>query len=135
MAFGARNIFPIDTQPGTAVGVAIPFNNNSVFFSTYTTQDAIRNNLLNFFLTNKGEIYLNPNFGANLRIFIFEHITSNNMDSLKETIQSLISQYFANIKVDNLNILQSPDTNEITIQLYYTIINTGITDQIQISFT
>jgi len=135
MAFGARNIFPIDTRPGTAVGVSIPFNNNSVFFSTYTTQDAIRNNLINFFLTNKGDIYLNPNFGANLRIFIFEHITSNNMDSLKETVQSLISQYFANIKVDNLNILQSPDNNEITVQLYYTIINTGITDQIQISFT
>ena len=135
MAFGARNIFPIDTQPGTAVGVSIPFNNNSVFFSTYTTQDAIRNNLINFFLTNKGDIYLNPNFGANLRIFIFEQISSNSMDSLKETVQSLISQYFVNIKVDNLNILQSPDTNEVTIQLYYTIINTGITDQIQISFT
>jgi phage baseplate assembly protein W len=135
MAFGAKKIFPIDTKPGTAVGVAIPFNNNSVFFSTYTTQDAIRNNLLNFFLTNKGDIYLNPNFGANLRIFIFEQISSNSMDSLKETVQSLISQYFVNIKVDNLNILQSPDTNEVTIQLYYTIINTGITDQIQISFT
>ena len=135
MAFGARNIFPIDTQPGTAVGVSIPFNNNSVFFSTYTTQDAIRNNLINFFLTNKGDIYLNPDFGANLRIFIFEQISSNNMDGLKETVQSLISQYFANIKVNNLNILQSPDTNEVIIQLYYTIINTGITDQIQISFT
>jgi phage baseplate assembly protein W len=135
MAFGAKKIFPIDTRPGTAVGVAIPFNNNSVFFSTYTTQDAIRNNLLNFFLTNKGDIYLNPDFGANLRIFIFEQISSNSMDSLKNTVQSLISQYFTNIKVDNLNILQSPDTNEVTIQLYYTIINTGITDQIQISFT
>jgi phage baseplate assembly protein W len=135
MAFGAKKIFPIDTRPGTAVGVSIPFNNNSVFFSTYTTQDAIRNNLINFFLTNKGDIYLNPNFGANLRIFIFEQISSNNMDDLKETVQSLISQYFINIKVDNLNILQSPDTNEVTIQLYYSIINTGITDQIQISFT
>ena len=135
MAFGAKKIFPIDTRPGTAVGVSIPFNNNSVFFSTYTTQDAIRNNLINFFLTNKGDIYLNPNFGANLRIFIFEQISSNSMDDLKETVQSLISQYFINIKVDNLNILQSPDTNEVTIQLYYTIINTGITDQVQISFT
>ena len=56
MAFGAKKIFPIDTRPGTAVGVSIPFNNNSVFFSTYTTQDAIRNNLINFFLTNKGVI-------------------------------------------------------------------------------
>lgn len=135
MAFGAKKIFPIDTRPGTAVGVAIPFNAPNVFFQTYTTQDAIRNNLLNFFLTNQTERYLNNQFGANLRAFIFEQISSDNISDLKENIQSLISQYFVNIKVDKLEVLESPDTNEITIQLYYTIINTGITDQVQISFT
>ena len=135
MAFGAKKIFPIDTRPGTAVGIAIPFNAPNVFFQTYTTQDAIRNNLLNFFLTNQTERYLNNQFGANLRAFIFEQISSNNISDLKENIQSLISQYFVNIKVDKLEVLESPDNNEITIQLYYTIINTGITDQVQISFT
>ena len=33
MAFGAKKIFPIDTKPGTAVGVAVPFNAPNVFFS------------------------------------------------------------------------------------------------------
>jgi len=135
MAFGAKKIFPIDTRPGTAVGIAIPFNAPNVFFQTYTTQDAIRNNLLNFFLTNQTERYLNNQFGANLRAFIFEQISSDNISDLKENIQSLISQYFTNIKIDKLDILENPDNNEITIQLYYSIINTGITDQVQISFT
>lgn len=135
MTFGAKKIFPIDTKPGTAVGIAIPFNAPNVFFQTYTTQDAIKNNLLNFFLTNQTERYLNNQFGANLRAFIFEQITSNNLDGLKENIQLLISQYFTNIKVEKLDILQYPDTNEINVQLYYSIINTGITDQVQISFT
>jgi phage baseplate assembly protein W len=135
MTFGAKKIFPIDTKPGTAVGVVIPFNAPSVFFSTYTTKDAIRNNLLNFFLTNQTERYLNNQFGANLRAFIFEQISSDNIDGLKENIQSLISQYFNNIKIEKLDVLQYPDTNEIKIQLYYSIINTGITDQVQISFT
>jgi phage baseplate assembly protein W len=135
MAFGAKKIFPIDTKPGTAVGVAIPFNAPNVFFQTYTTQDAIRNNLLNFFLTNQTERYLNNQFGANLRAFIFEQISTDNISDLKENIQSLLSQYFVNIKVDKLEVLESPDNNEITVQLYYSIINTGITDQVQISFT
>ena len=135
MAFGAKKIFPIDTKPGTAVGISIPFNAPAVFFSTYTTQDAIRNNLLNFFLTNKTERYLNNQFGANLRAFIFEQITNDNLDGLKSDIQSLITQYFININVEKLDILQYPDTNEINVQLYYSIINTGITDQVQISFT
>ena len=135
MAFGAKKIFPIDTKPGTAVGVAIPFNAPNTFFSTYTTQDAIRNNLINFFLTNQTERYLNVDFGANLRAFLFEQISTDNISDLKENIQSLLSQYFPNIRVDKLDVLENYDNNEITVQLYYSIINTGITDQIQISFT
>ena len=135
MAFRAKNIFPIDTKPGTAVGVAVPFNAPNVFFQTYVTQDAIRNNLLNFFLTNQTERYLNNQFGANLRAFVFEQISTDNISDLKENIQSLLSQYFTNIRVDKLDVLESPDNNEITVQLYYSIINTGITDQVQISFT
>ena len=134
MAFGAKKIFPIDQKPGTAVGVSIPFNAPAVFFSTYTTKDAIRNNLLNFFLTNKTERYLNNNFGANLRAFIFEQITSNNLDFLKQDIQQLISQYFTNIRVEKLDILEYPDANEINVQLTYSIINTGVTDQVEITF-
>jgi phage baseplate assembly protein W len=134
MAFGAKRIFPIDQKPGTAVGISIPFNAPGVFYSTYTTKDAIRNNLLNFFLTNQTERYLNNQFGANLRAFIFEQINSDNLDSLKENIQSLISQYFTNIQVDQLDVLQYPDYNEINIKLFYSIINTGITDQVEITF-
>jgi phage baseplate assembly protein W len=135
MAFGAKKIFPIDTKPGTAVGIAIPFNAPNVFFQTFTTKDAIRNNLLNFFLTNQTERYLNNQFGANLRAFIFEQISSDNISFLKENIQSLISKYFTNIKVEKLDVLEYPDNNEINVQLTYSIINTGITDQVQISFT
>jgi phage baseplate assembly protein W len=134
MAFGAKKIFPIDQRPGTAVGISIPFNAPAVFFSTYTTKDAIRNNLLNFFLTNKTERYLNNNFGANLRAFIFEQITSDNLDFLKQDIQQLISQYFTNIRVEKLDILEYPDANEINVQLTYSIINTGVTDQVEITF-
>ena len=105
MAFGAKKIFPIDTRPGTGVGVSIPFNAPGVFFSTYTTKDAIRNNLLNFFLTNQTERYLNNQFGANLRKFIFEQISTDSISFLKENIQNLLKTYFSNIKVEKLDIL------------------------------
>ena len=83
MAFGAKKIFPLDTKPGTAVGIGLPFNAPGVFKSTYLTKDAIKNNLINFFLTNQSERYLNPNFGGNLRAFLFEQISNNNLDNLK----------------------------------------------------
>ena len=37
MAFGAKKIYPIDTRPGTGVGVAIPFNAPGVFKTTLLT--------------------------------------------------------------------------------------------------
>lgn len=134
MAFEPKKIFPIDTQPGTAVGVSLPFNAPSVFYSTYTTKDAVKNNLINYFLTNTGEIYLNPTFGANLRAFIFEQITDGNLEDLKQDIQSKTALYFPNVRILSLDIVQDTDNNEVTVIIKYNIIDTGISDQLQITF-
>ena len=134
MAFGAKKIFPIDTRPGTAVGVSIPFNAPSVFFQTYTTKDAIKNNLINFLLTNQNERYLNNGFGANIRTYLFEQMTLNNIENLKDNIQNIINIYFPIIRLDTLDVLGNPDYNELTVRFTYTILNTDLTDQTQITF-
>jgi len=134
MAFGAKHIAPIDTKPGTGVGVSVPFNAPGVFTTTYTTQKATQSNLINFFLTNTNERYLNPTFGGNIRNFIFEQISNDNIEGLKEDLNSLIEIYFPNIQVKELNILTNPDTNSINVEMTYNIINTGITDELQLEF-
>jgi hypothetical protein len=134
MAFGAKKIFPIDTRPGTGVGIALPFNAPSVFKTTYTTQESIKYNLINYFLTNKNERYLNPIFGGNLRAFIFQQIAEDNIDSLKQDIQYQLNVYFPNVIVASLNIDSIPDEYQINIELKYSIQDTGLTDTIQLSF-
>ena len=134
MAFGAKKIFPIDTAPSVAVGVDIPFNAPAVFKSNYTTQASIKNNLINFFLTNKNERYLNPTFGGDLRAFIFQQITEGNLDYLKQDIQSQLGIYFQNVIIGSLDILSSPDINQISVILKYSIKDTGLTDEIQLAF-
>jgi phage baseplate assembly protein W len=135
MAFGAKKIFPIDTRPGTGVGVGLPFNAPAVFPITYTTQEAIKNNLINFFLTNKNERYLNPLFGGDLRAFIFQQITDNNTEYLKQDIQNQIGLYFPNVIIASLDIDSIPDINQISVILKYSIKDTGLTDTIQLAFT
>ena len=100
----------------------------------YTTQAAVKNNLLNFFLTNPTERYLVPPFGAVLRNFVFEQITTGNLDGLKERIQFQLNQYFPSVVVSRLEILQNPEYNSITVILKYTIQDTVISDEIQITF-
>lgn len=135
MAFGAKKIYPIDTKPGTGVGVAIPFNAPGVFRTTYTTKEAIKTNLINFFLTNKNEIYLNPTFGGNLRAFIFQQISTGNLDSLKEDIQYQLGLYFPSVVIASLNIDSFPDINQINVVLKYNIQDTGLSDTVEIVFT
>jgi phage baseplate assembly protein W len=135
VSFGAKRIFPIDTKPGTGVGVAIPFNAPGVFRTTYTTKEATKSNLINFFLTNKNERYLNPTFGGNLRAFIFQQITTGNLDSLKEDIQYQLSLYFPQVIIDSLEVTSSEDYNQVNIILKYNIKDTGLNDVVEIVFT
>ena len=83
MAYNRRKIDPLDLQPRKAVGVALPFSGRAVFNSTYQTKDAIRNNLINFFLTGKNERVFNLNFGAGLRNLLFENITKTGLTRLE----------------------------------------------------
>ncbi len=134
MAFGAKKIYPIDTKPSVAVGIGLPFNGPAVFNSTYLTKDAIKANLINFFLTNPYERYLNNRFGAGLRAFIFEQITNDNTEFLKNNIQTQLNQFFSNINVVSLDIFANNDSNSINVVLTYSIPNTDISDVLEITF-
>lgn len=132
MAFNPVQIYPIDLNNSKAVGVDIPFNGPAVFKSNYLTKDAIKNNLINFFLTNPGERYLNPQFGGGLRAFIFEQITANNLDFLREDINAKLAVYFPNLIVNDLIVTGQIDTNQVTVTLNYSVANTNISDTLEI---
>ena len=134
MAFGAVQQFPNDTRPRVGIGVNIPFNEGGVFTPNYTTADSIKNNLINYFLTNPGERPGNPTFGGGLRAFIFEQITENNVDFLKESLQTSIKDFFPQITVSNLEVKRQEDNNIITVSLNYSVNNTGINDTLEIDF-
>lgn len=134
MAFNPQQIYPIDFDNSVAVGVNLPFNGPAVFISNYLTKDAIKNNLINFFLTNPGERFLNPSFGGGLRKFIFEQIAEDNIESLKEDISLKLDLYFPNVNVEELDITTQDDINQITVIMKYSVINTNITDNLEIQF-
>ena len=134
MAFGVQQIFPSDLDVSQAIGIELPLNGPAVFKSNYQTKDAIKNNLINFFLTNPGERYLNPSFGGGLRAFIFEQISNNSIQTLNEDIAEKLNESFPNINVDKLDILREDDNNTIIVSLTYSVANTNIKDNISIQF-
>jgi len=135
MAFNAQQIFPIDFNKSAAVGINLPFSAPGVFKSNFTTKEAIKSNLINYFLTNPGERPLNPTFGAGLRDFVFEQIIDENLDFLQEKISADMQIFFPNVNILNLEVYSNTNNNSINISLNYNIINTNISDTIEIDFT
>ncbi len=134
MAFRAPNQFVNDLRPRVGIGVDLPFNAGGVFTPNYQTARAIKNNLINYFLTNPGERPGNPTFGGGLRQFIFSQINSDSLDFLKEDINTKIKNEFPLVNVSELNVLSNPDNNEVTVQIYYNVINTAIEDTLNLNF-
>lgn len=137
MAFNPIRIFPNDIRARVAIGVDIPFNGSAVFKSNYQTKDAIKNNLINYFLTEPGERIGNPNFGAGLKNYIFSQINDGNLDFIKEDIQTKLNRYFSNVLIKELNITQSyVDSIPVyNITFKYKIANTNISDTLTIGFS
>ena len=135
MAFGAVQIYPNDTRARVGIGVDIPFNEGGVFTPNYTTAESIKSNLINYFLTNPGERPGNPTFGGGLRRFIFSAISEDNLDFLKEDVSQKIASQFPNVNVKKLDVLSNADNNEVTVQIYYEVVNTSIEGELVLNFT
>jgi phage baseplate assembly protein W len=135
MAYIVRNVDVLDLKPSTGIGIDLPFNGPTGINTTYTTKDAIKSNLLNFILTGRRERVMNPTFGSGIRDLIFEQQTEDLTSQIEDLIINGVNIYFSQVRINTLNISQSPDTYTITIYLDYSVINTNIQDELQINIT
>jgi|TARA_R110000796_G_scaffold135977_1_gene252020 phage baseplate assembly protein W len=127
------NKSPIDTEARRAVGFSLPLNGNAVFKPTYQTRDQIKSNLINFMLTNNGERVFNPNFGLDLRSYVFENTTDLTIEEIEFKIQEGIADYFPQVSIENLSVSPNADANQISITVIYSIPQLGVEDEITIS--
>ena len=134
MAYRPINISPLDLKPSTAIGVSIPFDDQSAFNSVYTTSEQLKYNIINYLLTDKRERLFNPGFGAGLRGELFEQMTSEALTTLEVRIKSELETYFPKIVVTELGIVPNFDNNYFTFTISYEIQNTGKSDQILLNF-
>ena len=134
MAFNPQQINPIDLNPNVAVGVNLPFSGPGVFTPNYLTSQAIKNNIINYFLTNPGEILMNPEFGGGLRDYIFEQFAEDTLDFLKQDVEQKLEKYFPTVIINSLDVLRNDDENSVIVQLKYSVANSNINDNITFQF-
>ena len=112
-----------DLDANQAIGVSIPFSSPSVFTKTFDTATQIKSNLINYFLTNKGERILNPTYGGNLRNFLFENITDEEVEVLQQRLEDDIVLRFPIVNVKSLTVVPQTNQNLVNVTLIYDVLN------------
>jgi hypothetical protein len=101
------------------IGIQVQFQDSGIFKSTYTTTQQVKNQLINYILTNPGERFFNPNFGSGVKSLLFEQ--TNDLTQLEEQISIGITNNVENIIVRS--VIATQNNNEIYINIDYTINN------------
>ena len=127
-----QQIDPLDLRSSVGIGVNLPFTGTAVFNTTYTSKDAIKANLINYFLTNKGERFFNPGFGSDIRTILFENINQGKIERLKLTIEEELRFYFPRVSPSKFEIVGDPDRNTLRVYLKYSLKSTNIEDEVLI---
>lgn len=153
MAYNVRKIQPEDLEGRKIIGVKLPFGGvysvtdpderttyssrrrrprTVVFVPTYQTKDAIRTNLLNYFMTARGERYLNLSFGNELVKSLFEHDTPERRSIIVEQTKRDLQIWFPKVQVIELEV-NPAEENAIQLYLKYAIKDANTIDELVIN--
>ena len=148
----ARQIYsykPIDNIKDKALGILLPFNKFSggskpitsnydsqagsgtgVFEQSYTTEEQAVSNFKNLLLTMKGERYMQPNFGTNIRKSLFENNTLNLEEDLEESLKDDIAFWLPYINITNFEVQRKTDEHQFLIKIQFRATEEGANRQI-----
>lgn len=89
-------------------------------------EEDIRQSLTILFNTSAGERIMRPEYGCNIRSFLFQSIDNSFQNYMKDTILNAILKYESRIIVNELNIDTSDYADGIVVlELVYTIRTTN----------
>lgn len=91
----------------TYIGVTIPFNNPRGIFNQSTTNiNQVYSNLKNLLMTAKGERYMLPEFGTEIKYILFEQITDEEtfIDAIKTDISTALKTWLPYLIIEQLDV-------------------------------
>jgi phage baseplate assembly protein W len=89
------------------INIEFPFRDDSKgkFLSlNQSGKSAIKSDLIHLLLTNRGERLYQPDFGANLKQYLFEPNDDITAEAIKLEIQESVKRFIPNLKITELLI-------------------------------
>jgi phage baseplate assembly protein W len=100
-----------------------------------TDKDAIRADLLHLLLTNKGERLYLPEFGSDLKKFIFEPNDEITHEQIKDNLNQTIIRFIPNILINDISFRNDAIEELIIVELTYTVTEGTFTSTDTITLT
>jgi phage baseplate assembly protein W len=124
---------------GKYININFPFKDSKKGFYvdiTETDKAAIRADLLHLLLTNKGERLYMPDFGSDLKKYIFEMNDQTTHNEIKDNLNETIKKYIPNLQIDDITFREEDVEEAITVVVRYTITDNvfSSSDTVELTF-
>jgi hypothetical protein len=106
------------------INIDFPFKDSpeGFYFNLNATDaDAVRADLLHLLLTNKGERLYMPDFGSDLKKYIFEPNDDVTHEQIKDNLNATIKRYMPNLIINSITFKNDSIEELIIVELTYTV--------------
>jgi phage baseplate assembly protein W len=107
-------IYPIPTDPKNG------------YFSKSSNVSLIKSNLKSLIKTIRGERFMRPDYGCNLKRFLMEPLDETLFNMIKEEIVISIRRYLRTVSIEKIQVFETRDS-ELKVNLYCTIKDASLT--------
>ena len=107
--------------------INITFKKHPVTNDVVVSRDAsaIKQSIVNLLLTNKGERLMNPEYGSDIRRFLFEPLDYGTSALVKQNIVTTIGRFEPRISVQEIVSRPDFENNGFEITMTYSIVRTS----------
>lgn len=99
-----------------------------------TNVDSVKMSLRNLLFTNKYERRKNPEFGTNLRRFLFEPFGINTEREIKTEIEYAVDRFEPRVRIEDVFVNSDEDANAIAIRIIFIVIESEAKQQLDLTF-
>lgn len=87
--------------------------------------DSIAQSIKTIITTHKGERLMNPSFGSDVKLFLFDPVDEFIADSIETSVREALDKWEPRIIIRDILVKAYPDKNYYSLSVYYTLKNSG----------
>src|SRR5665213_2185238 len=120
-----------------ALGITLPvgIGANGYFATTTDVLTQVKTDITNLLLTVKGERVMQPTFGCDLPLVVFNNQTDDGLAEIQTAIQQSVQTWIPFVQVTAVQVTQDPNNQRVFVAVAFKLLTgNNIIDTITIAF-